>query len=371
MAGHEKAVNTAFDWNDIKDFGIAPSYILRQNEPNCDARTIIRVQVSPPPTRLREISVKDVETTDYGIRFRMKYQDLLLPGWRTSNEMCIAAQTDRDEWAFVPLGKHLSGEEIAGLQEWASIKSGRLPEIGTEFEKHERQAHHFLYEILALWHALRGASASEKASLLNDTNTALNLHHNRILAEVLSAYRHNHCSVTLHPTRNGRCPDLLVNGVIADVKTIMTAGVDRQAMMDSFARKICKDIAGSERSNSQIGREGTYFVGAWSSIINSIFYTALGRGIIKSGGFEYKIHNAIPRISKGKMIFTIPAVEPFRNIYAEFDRGDAVAMVNFLAASWPGIDRVDAKKYIVRTNIRKGCEYGMSSDFPSIYFKVR
>ena len=372
MGESEKAVNAEFDWNLTKDIALTPTYIHGDSMPNRDARVIKQVQVSHPPTMLRKMSVSDVVTNEHGIRFRMNYQDLLVPGWRMSDEVCITAQTERDEWMFMPLKEHFDGTEIAELRQWVRSKSDRLLKIGTEFEKHDRQAFHFLYEILALWYAFKGISSFEKTELLNDTNTALNLHHNRILAEALAGYKQSHTSVTLHAARGNRCPDLSVDGVFVDVKTIITAGVDRQAMMDMLARKIAGDIAGSTRSCSQIGPDGTHIIGVWSSVANSVFYAALNAGVVKDGGFDYRIHKVIPRASKNKMIFSIPTDEAFQNAYVEFDRSEAADMVNFLAGSGlKKIDEAETKKYLLHTNVRRGCTYGVSSDYPAIYFKVR
>lgn len=372
MGESEKTVNGEFDWNLTKDIALTPTYIHGDGMPNRDARVIKQVQVSHPPTMLRKMSVSDVETNEHGIRFQMNYQDLLVPGWKMDDEVCITAQTERDEWMFMPLKEHFGGTEIAEMRQWVRSESDRLSKIGTEFEKHDRQAFHFLYEILALWHAFKGISLFEKTELLSDTNTALNLHHNRILAEVLAAYKQSHASVTLHPARGKRCPDLSVDGVFVDIKTIITAGVDRQDMMDMLARKIAVDIAGNERSCSQIGSDGTYIVGVWSSVANSVFYAALNAGVIKDGGFDYKIYKMIPPVSKNKMIFSIPTDEAFQNVYAEFDRAETVDMVNFLARSGlKKIDEVKTKKYLLHTNVRRGCTYGVSSDNPVIYFKVR
>ena len=143
-------------------------------------------------------------------------------------------------------------------------------------------------------------------------------------------------------------------------------------MMGRFARKVRDDIAGSGRSNSQIGPDGTYFVGAWSGVVNSIFHTALEDGIVREGGFGYKTLGPVPIVSERKMVFVIPDAEPFRNAYVEFDRNEAADMVDFLAgAGLARIEQAKTKKYLARTNIRKGCTYGVSSDFPTINFKVR
>ena len=371
MAGSERAVNMHFDWNRTKDIVIDPGYIHEAGMFNRDARVIKQVQVSPPPTRLKEISVSDVVTNEYGISFQIKWPDLLLPGSRATDEVCITAQTERDEWVFIPLKEHFDEIEIAELRQWTNAMSDLLSKIGTEFEKYNRQAHHFLYEILALWHAFKGISALEKTGLLSDTRTALNIHHNRILAEVVAAYRQSRASVTLHPARGESCPDLSVDGVFVDVKTIITADVDRQAMTENLARKI-DEIVDSERSSKQIGSDGTYIVGVWSSVANSVFRAALDAGVIKGGGFDYNIHKVIPRMSKNKMIFSIPTDEAFQNTYVEFNRSEAVDMVKFLGKSGlKKIDESETKKYFLRTNVRRGCTYGVSSDYPAIYFKVR
>ena len=365
-------MDVRFDWNHAKDISIAPTYIHGDGMPNRDARMIKQVQVAAPPTMLRKMSVSDVVANDDGIRFQMKYQDLLLPGWKVEDEICITAQTERGEWMFIPLKEYFGGSEIAELRQWVNTKSDRLSKMGTEFEKHDRQTYHFLYEIIALWNSFKGVSPFEKTDLLNDTNMALNLHHNRILAEALSAYRQTHSSVMLHPARGERCPDLSVDGAFVDVKTVITTGTDKYTMTDMLARKISKDIAGSMRSTSQIGPDGTYIVGIWSSVANSVLYAALDSDVIKNRGFDYKVHKTIPPISKSKMIFSIPTDEAFQNTYVEFDQSEAVAMLDFLATSGlKKIDESETKKYLLRTNLRRGCTYGVSSDYPAIYFKVR
>ncbi len=321
---------------------------------------------------LRMLLLRDIAVTDRGVQFRIKYHDLLIPGSIMDDSASINVQTGQDEWMFMQLDDHFEEQEISKMRQWVAATEGNLLKIATEFEKHHRQTYYFLYEILALWHALGGATPAERDALLNDTDTALKLHHNRILAEALSAYRQNSSCVKLHPRHNNRQPDLSVDGIFVDVKTVLMTGVHKQALLDDFARKIAGDVVLDKRVSEQVGDSGTLIVGAWSSIINSILQAALDGGIIRDGGFEYKTHATMPPLSENKTIFCLPASEAFQNTYLELDRGDTVAAVNHLAQSaLERINIVRSKKYFLRSNVRKNCTYGISSDEPGIYFEIR
>lgn len=361
-----------FDWNNITRFGISPGRFSRPRDSSFGARTLERIQVSPPPPMLKMLLIRDLAVTDRGLQFGIKYHDLLIPGSTMDDSVSISVKTGQDEWMFMPLAEYFTEPEIARMRQWVATAEDSLIKIGTEFEKHHRQTYYFLYEILALWHALGGADPEERVALLNDTDTALKLHHNRILAEVLSAYRQSRSCVKLHPRHNNRQPDLLVDGVFVDVKTVLMTGVDKRALLDDFARKIARDVVLDKRVSEQVGRNGTIIVGAWSSTINSILQAALDGGILRDGGFEYKTHAMMPPLHENKMIFSLPASEAFQNTYLELDRDDVAAAVNHLAQS--ALEKIDvarSNKYFLRSNMRKNCTYGISSDQPGMYFEMR
>lgn len=367
--GHE---SMDFDWNNITHIGVSPNNPSRPPAPSLGARTLERIQVSPPPAMLRMLLLRDIAVTGRGMQFRIKYHDLLVPGSSMDDSVSINAKTGQDEWMFMQLGEHFTEPEIGRMRQWVASTANKLLEIGTEYERHHRQTYYFLYEILALWHALGGARPDERAALLDDTDTALKLHHSRILAETLSAYRRSGSCVKLHPEHNNRRPDLSVDGVFVDVKTVLMTGVDKQVLLDDFARKITTGVVLDKRASEQVGGSGTLVVGAWSSTINSILHAALDDGIIRDGGFGYNTYAAIPPLSENKVIFCLPAPEAFHNTYLELDHGDVASMVSYVARfALEKIDPARSKRYFLRSNVRKNCIYGISSDQPEIHFELR
>jgi len=245
--------------------------------------------------------------------------------------------------------------------------------IGTEFEQHERQIYHFLYEILAMFHAFKNISEEKQQEILDDTQTATSLYHNRILAEVLSGYSQKGAFVESYPSNDNRKPDLKIGNILVEIKTLLITGNDRHELMCEFARKLREEKIEKEEEKQQVGPCGSFFVGVWSGIVNSIMYTAFHDGVIT--GFPNstcQFYQTLPPLNEKKVILIIPTNDSFQNNYLVFDRDKICDVVDYLAGEgYEKIQEGKSMKYLVLNNIRKGCEFGVTGENPMMIFKFR
>jgi len=148
------------------------------------------------------------------------------------------------------------------MKKWVIQNNPKLLSIGEEFEKFERQIHHFLYEIIALFKT-REITSSDHNNILNDTNQATDLIHNRLLAEIYSGYLQKGAICELYPSTNNESkPDLKISNILIDVKSILITSnkeKERKELMNDFAKKLRKDIINKENEKQQIV-DGTFFI---------------------------------------------------------------------------------------------------------------
>ena len=75
----------------------------------------------------------------------------------------------------------------------------------------------------------------------------------------------------------------------------------------------------------------------------------------------------------GKKAFLIlPTLRAFHNTYLVFDRNKICNTMDYLSST--GYERIqegNAMEYLTFTNIREGCEFGVTSNTPTISFKFR
>ena len=107
------------------------------------------------------------------------------------------------------------------MEKWVNENKKLLLKIGNEYEQNERQTYHFMYDLVSLFKSIE--DYSELKSLLDEIHSGLNLFHNRIQAEIYSAYKQIEIPITLSPTivNSSKKPDLKIKDTISDVKTIL------------------------------------------------------------------------------------------------------------------------------------------------------
>ena len=259
------------------------------------------------------------------------------------------------------------------ISDWINTNSSKLLKIGYEYEQYNRQIYHFLYEIVALFHTFTVISNDNQQEILNDANTALKLYHNRILAEVLSGYSKKGATVELYPSNNTRKPDLLIGNILIDIKTVLLVDPDRRLLMQSFAHKLRHEIIERESKKQQVGKRGSLFIGIWSGIISSLIYTAYNAGIISNhADSDVQLYATLPPLNEGKATFVLPSLHAFENNYIVFNRDEVCDIIDYLAKEgYVVIDQRDSMQYLAITNIRKGCEFGVTGTNPRMTFKLR
>ncbi|GFN39824.1 MAG: hypothetical protein YK1309IOTA_840005 [Marine Group I thaumarchaeote] len=363
-----------FDWENVDVCGMFPRNIPMPTPAEARVpKEAIELNVANGPDEFLETYYIDgFEVKANNISFRMRSRSFAVPGWKLDG-VCLNVKLDSETWQFVALENHFNSAEISKLSDWITNENQRLLNIGTEFEQHERQIYHFLYEILSIFHAFKNISEEKQKEILDDTQTATSLYHNRILAEVLSGYSKKGAFVEAYPLNNNRKPDLKISSILVEIKTLLITGNDRRELMREFARKLREEIIEREEEKQQVGEKGSFFIGAWSGIVNSIMYTAYHDGIIS--GYQKsnaEFYDTLPPLNEKKAILIIPTHDSFQNNYLVFDRDKICDVVDYLAGE--GYDKIQegkSMKYLVLNNVRKGCEFGVTGEQPKLLFKFR
>ena len=350
--------------------GVSPSAVFPKT-----TRILKELNISIPPTYLWTLFIDGIQVSPNGVSFKQKVTTLLYSnGWTPEmlpHEMCLNAKLDTDTWQFISLKEHFDQTKIQEMANWINANNQKLLNIGTEFELYDRQIYFFLYEIIALFFALKTLPIKWKNQILADVEDATSLCHGRILAEIVADYKETIC-VKLHPTFGQRVPDLQINNILTDVKTILLTGKDRHNLMIRFANRLRKVIIEDENKKSQVGDKGSFVIGIWSGIINSIIYVAYKHGIISAYNNSVKLSKHVPPLKERKVIFVMPTTNTFQNIYITFDRDTVCNTIDYLSkAGYSEIPDDEPMKYFEITNIRTGCEFGITADNPTLLFKFR
>ena len=363
-----------FDWAHVDVCGIQPksSPMLSPEEARAP-KAVLELKVSNGPDEFLETYYIDgFEVKEHTISFKTRSRSFAAPNWKLDG-ICLNVKLDTETWQFVALENHFNTAEISKLSNWITIENQKLLKIGTEFEQYERQIYHFLYEILSMFHAFKEISEEHQKEILDDTKTATSLYHNRILAEVLSGYSKKGAFVESYPPNDNRKPDLKIGNILVEIKTLLITGKDRKALMGEFARKLREEIIERENEKQQVGPCGSFFIGIWSGIVNSIMHTAFHDGIIT--GFPkstVQFYQTLPPLNEKKVILVIPTLDSFQNNYLVFDREKICDVVDYLAGEgYEKIQEGKSMKYLVLNNIRKGCEFGVTGENPMLIFKFR
>lgn len=163
-----------------------------------------------------------------GIQFEGKKVNCIFKARRHSiqvkNEpVCLIMELEKDTIQFIELDDILDAKSLKTLDNWVTSENKILLKIANEYEQFNRQFYHFMYDVISLSKEISELEESEQDKLLHETNTALILLHNRIQAEVSSAYRSNGKNVTLFPEKisDNHKPDLMVSDTYVDIKRLL------------------------------------------------------------------------------------------------------------------------------------------------------
>lgn len=384
--------NSEFDWEHVvmcgfqgKDTPMIPPDVARI------PKIVKEMYVGNPPCDyLITFYIDGFKVESNQLNFNSRSRSFAVPNWKLDG-ICLNVKLDTETWQFINLENLLNQESIQRLQNWFQSEKIRLMSIGTEFEKYDRQVYHFMYEIISLLRATESLPHEKRDEIINDTKTARSLYHNRILAEVYSNYLRKGAFVELFlkSKENNRNADLKISEIKVEIKSILITvnerkplmneptnelSNERKSLMKVFANKLRNEIIERETEKQQIGDSGTFFIGIWSGIISSILFAVFKDGttdkFLKNKNFSF--FEEIPPLNEKKVIIVLPTLNSFQNSYLVFERDEICDIMDYLASDgYENIQEGKSMKYLVLTNIRKGCEFGVTGKDPALIFKFR
>ena len=366
----EKSVNDILSDIGTIEFNFTPTGKLppKSNNNPIKIKTVFDIFVGIPPQEYWLVLFIDgLEIKENKITPKLKKHDRRYPN-QYKNQICLNVKTGESEWQLIELENILSIKIIKFMQEWIEQNKLLVLKIADEYEQHERQIYHFMYDLVSIFKSIE--NHNELKPLLCEINSGLNLFHNRIQAEIYSAYKKENIPVSLFPKleNSERKPDLQVNDVILDVKTILLANTkNREKLLENFTKKLRHDILDKEKKKRQLGLNGSFFIGVWSNLTSSILYSKFhNRG---TGAMFYQ---KIPAILQDQVIFVIPSYRAFENFYLVFDRKKVARLIDCLSKiGFKKFIRINNLSHVILTNIREGCSFGQMAEDLRIIFKFR
>ncbi len=368
----------AFDWTQVKQFGFCPALSFdsqtTSKPPPSTAEKIYLGKTIPSPGVVKAIMIN-------GLKFDLKNQ-VMQPSMKAISDPLLLQNSqnlnlvfDNGDIHFIELNGIFENREFNILKNWVNNKSEQLLKIANEYETNRRSFYHFLYDLVALVKALEKVPLEYHEKLIETVNAGDKLMHNRILAEITSSLINYHI-VKIEPNLKlwKKNPDLTIDGIKADVKTVLTTATNDLESLSDFAYKISKDIIKPEIEKNQLGKGGIFFIAPWSQIINSLLYIFFHQMKLE-GKHNYsgvKYYSKLPPIKEGQTALILTDHRAFENGFLLFDtRWVNQILEDFAQQGYPMIDLYDPMSYLVLNNIREGCPLGVSGIDLSLMFYVR
>jgi len=158
---------------------------------------------------------------------------------------------------------HLSEKSIILLEYIVSNNQEELISCAKGYFNSGRDYHIFLYDLSSLCWLLE--KLPDKFQLLKKIQSEGNeLLHNRLIVQLAFESQKRFSQIEYEKDFHGSNPDLFINSVHIEVKTILVSMVetDYQKFYDSFERQF-------EKARSQIHNDGMIIMGFWSKRINN------------------------------------------------------------------------------------------------------
>ena len=366
-----------FDWESVKAIGM---FIPNQNAPDPNqlpkiAEEIFLGKIPNITTDTKAWLVDGIhlDLNTQGVNFSTKFIDDFNILAQKDNLFCL--KLENGDYQFIETSEICNEKELLILKKWILKDSQTLLKIANSYEKYGRQFYHFMYDVISLTKCVSKLPKNYYDKLIRTIKDELILMHNRVQAETIVSYQELGHKVTIDPpTSNRGNPDLLIDGILSDVKTILIPAMNNQDSCIKFAEKLRNDIVEKESEKEQIGAKGIFFIAPWSGILNSIllfFFDEMRmaeQGVYKNVSF----HTSIPPVRNNITILVLMNLNAFENNYLVFDTPTICDLLDqFAKKGYPQIRKKEPLGYLTKISIRKGCPLGIQSINPSFMLRIR
>ena len=230
---------------------------------------------------------------------------------------------------------HLSKKSIILLEVIIRNNQDELISCAKGYFRSGRDYYIFFYDLVSLCWLLE--KLPEKFQLLKKIQSDGNeLLHNRLTAQLSFEYQKKFPQIEYEKDFHGSKPDLFINSIHSEVKTILVSMVDTdyQEFYDAFERQF-------EKARSQIHNDGMIIMGFWSKRINNELKEY----------FRDLVVDELPNIEKNVTVLVIEGDIPLKEHYICLTTAETLELIkNYCDV---GHNRVDPMAY-VKTMMRNG-----------------
>ncbi|MDA8010687.1 MAG: hypothetical protein MPK62_14975 [Alphaproteobacteria bacterium] len=280
-------------------------------------------------------------------------------------------EIDDNNVKYMGLDDLLDASKIKLLSGWINDNQKKLVSAANEYEEHDRQLQHFMYDIVGMFRSLTKMDKEDQKRILSGSTNPGALFHNHLHVDIFGLLKGRH-RVEMPVERKGRpMPDLIIDGVRADVKTVPASSKDRDQLLKDCIVTI-RMMFKKEDERGQVGERGTFFVGFWSSyvaIVISLAYQKFKSHKIFGGTV---LSRGKPEFAAGKVIFVLPTGKAFVNDYLAVDRSGALDMLEWIRdEALPRIREMPEIGDMVMLRSYEGFPFCVAGSDPSVYLKIR
>lgn len=218
----------------------------------------------------------------------------------------------------IPVNLTNSGFEL--LKEIVKQNNSALLDLANEYQTTGREFYSFLYDTVSLvWYLDKLPNKFRKLAE-NFTNVG-DLMHNRLQAQIAYGYHISGHSVDLEtPKSSGSKPDLNIDNVDTEIKTIISLGENDQKSFKDFARRL---RTRHDEAIAQIEGDGMVFISLWSHVMNNIFKEY----------FTSRYSTSLPDIKKGNTVLVLEGINAFEDYFSIFQSNQICDEIDQFALS--------------------------------------
>ena len=308
-----------------------------------------------------------ISSNGIGVDFKAESPNI----YDKKNQISFIMELQNDTIQFIELDKILNASSLKLLDDWITDQQDILCKIANEYESFNRQFYHFMYDLIGIVRAISDWDKGDQKKILTETKSAQSLFHNRIHTELYSAYKSQVISLFPDKRCSLRKPDLKINNVFVDVKTIILYNKSKHKMLKQFYFRLKDKIETQEKEKKQIDTSGTFFIGIWSGIVSSTFYVVFNKMKNDKIFQGTKMYDSIPPFEKEKVVFILPHPNAFESYYFVVPRKRAIRISSYMYKK--GFDQIQKSNifaYVTLINVRKGCPFGITGKNPNIMYNI-